>query len=423
MIGDPETLLRRLLDGGIAAVSPANVVSRFLPAPPAGRTVVVGGGKGAAAMARAVEDHWPEALSGLVVTPYGHTVPCRHIEIVEAAHPAPDDNGVAVARRMLRVVRALSAEDLVLCLLSGGASSLLSLPAAGVGLEAKRAVTCSLLLSGATIAEINCVRKHLSAIKGGRLGAACAPARLVTLAISDVPGDDLSTIGSGPTVADPTTLADAISVLAGHGIEPPPAVAAALAEESNETPKPGDTGLAAGETFLIATPQTALEAAAKVARRSGVTPVILGDRIEGEARDVAKTHAALARRIATSAQPVAAPAVVLSGGEVTVTVRGDGRGGPNLEFLLALAIALDGQPGVHALAVDTDGRDGTADAAGATVGPAVLSRAGDLHMDPRSHLARNDSYGFFASLGSLVVTGPTLTNVGDFRAIFVAADR
>ena len=328
-----------------------------------------------------------------------------------------------LARRVLGAVGNLSDDDLVLCLLSGGASSLLSLPADGLGLEAKRSVTRTLLLSGATIADINCVRKHLSAIKGGRLAAACGPAQVVTLAISDVPGNDLSTIGSGPTVADPTTLADAISVLERYEIEPPATVTAALREERNESPKPGHAGLAPGEILLIATPQTALEAAAEVARRSGVTPFILSDRIEGEARDVAKAHAALARRIATSGQPVAPPAVVLSGGEVTVTVRGDGRGGPNLEYLLALAIALDGQPEVHALAVDTDGRDGTADAAGATVGPALLSRARALHLDSRSHLARNDSYTFFERFGSVVVTGPTLTNVGDFRAILIAADR
>ncbi len=423
MIGDPEGFLRTLLDGAIAAVSPATIVPGFLPALPAGRTVVVGAGKGGATMAQAVEGSWPGALNGLVVVPYGHAVPCRHIEIVEASHPVPDENGVAATRRVLGAVRNLSDDDLVLCLLSGGASSLLSLPADGVGLEAKRSVTRTLLVSGATIAEINCVRKHLSAIKGGRLAAACAPARVVTLAVSDVPGDDLSTIGSGPTVADPTTLGDAISVLERYEIEPPTTVAAALREERNESPKPGHAGLAPGETFLIATPQTALEAAAEVARRSGVTPFILSDRIEGEARDVAKTHAALASRIATSGQPVAPPAVVLSGGEVTVTVRGDGCGGPNHEFLLALAIALNGQPEVHALAVDTDGRDGTADAAGATIGPAVLSCADALHLDPQSHLTRNDSYTFFERLESLVVTGPTRTNVGDFRAILIAADR
>lgn len=418
MATDPRGLLRRLFDAARAAADPLLCVPPHLPAPPAGRTVVVGAGKAAAAMAKAVEEHWPGPLSGLVVTRYGHGVPCRRIEVVEASHPVPDEAGQRAAARILEIVTGLGPDDLVLCLISGGGSALLSLPAPGISLADKQAVNKALLKSGADIAEMNCVRKHLSAIKGGRLAAAAWPARLVSLLISDVPGDDPSVIASGPTVADPTTLADARSVLARYGIDPPAAVAARLAG-TDETPKPGDPRLARSETILVARPQESLEAAARVAREAGITPVILGDSIEGEAREVAQVMAGIARQVSRHGQPVPPPAVLLSGGETTVTVRGSGRGGRNAEFLLALAVALRGHPGIHALAADTDGIDGTEDNAGCLLGPDSLARAEALGIDAKARLAENDGYGFFSALGDLVVTGPTLTNVNDFRAILV----
>jgi glycerate 2-kinase len=422
----PRALLRRLLDAGLAASAPARVVPPHLPAPPKGRTIVVGAGKAAAAMARAVEDHWPGALEGLVVTRYGHGVPCRSIAVVEASHPVPDSAGEAAARQMLDLVRGLGPDDLVLCLMSGGASALLALPADGIALGDKRELTRALLASGATIGEINCVRKHLSAIKGGRLAAAAAPAEIVTLAISDVPGDDPAVIGSGPTVADPSTFAEARAILARRAIVPPPAIARLLAASSDETPKPGDPRLARSRFVLVATPERALAAAADEARGLGLTPVVLSDRIEGEAREVAKVHAAIAlqaaaARLVVGAAPVKLPAVILSGGEATVTVRGKGRGGPNAEFVLALALALGGHERIHALACDSDGIDGTEDNAGAFAGPDTRARAAGLGLDLGALLDDNDAYGAFAALGDLVVTGPTLTNVNDFRAILVEA--
>ncbi len=406
----------------VAAAAPDGRVPARLPAPPPGRTVVIGAGKAAAAMARAVEDHWPadRPLSGLVVTRYGHGVgPLPRIEVVEAAHPVPDAAGQAAAARILELVRGLFADDLVLCLMSGGASSLLALPARGVDLAAKQAVNRALLRSGAGIHEMNCVRKHLSAIKGGRLAAAAAPARVVTLLISDVPGDDPSVIGSGPTVPDATTLADARAVLARYGIEPPPAVAAWLLDPAAETPKPGDPAFADTRADVIATPQGSLEAAAAVAREAGFTPVILGDAIEGEAADVARVMAGIARQCAAHGQPAPPPCALISGGETTVTVRGRGRGGRNAEFLLALAVALDAHPGIDALACDTDGIDGTEDNAGALLSPDSLARAAALGIGARDRLGDNDGYGFFGALGDLVITGPTRTNVNDFRAILV----
>jgi hydroxypyruvate reductase len=416
---DPKALLRLMFDAAVRAALPETVVPPALPEPPKGRTVVVGGGKASAAMARAIETHWDGPLEGLVVTRYGHAVACDRIEIVEAAHPVPDAAGREAARRMVELVRGLGADDLVLAPISGGGSALLSAPAAGLSLEDKQALTRALLKSGATIHEMNCVRKHLSAIKGGRLAATAAPARVVALLISDVPGDDPAVIASGPTVPDPTTLADAREILAKYRIAEPQAALEALAEPANETPKPGDPAFARAEVRLVATPEKSLEAAALVAAEHGMRAHILGDAIEGEASDVAKVMAGIAHQVARRGQPFAPPCVLLSGGETTVTVRGQGRGGRNVEFLLALAVALGGQAGIHALACDTDGIDGTEDNAGAVLGPDSLARAQDLGLRPRAMLADNDGYGFFGALGDLVQSGPTLTNVNDFRAVLV----
>lgn len=414
-----DSLLHLLYESAVAAADPRIMLADFLPPPPKGRTVVVGAGKAAASMARAVEDHWRGDLSGLVVTRYGHALPCNRIEVIEAAHPVPDAAGRDAARRILQLVQGLGPDDLALCLISGGGSALLSLPGEGLSLEDKQGLNGQLLKSGATISEMNCVRKHLSAIKGGRLAVAASPAKVVSLAISDVPGDDLDVIASGPTVADPTTLADARKILASYGIEPAVAISAALDNPAFETPKPGDPALAGVETVLIATPQMALEAAAVKAREHGVTPLILGDSIEGEAREVAQVMAGIARQVVRHGQPAQRPCVLLSGGETTVTVRGDGRGGRNAEFLLALAIALEGLEGVSAIACDTDGIDGSEDNAGCVLGPDTLKRAKEKGLDAEAYLANNDAYSFFAALDDLVVSGPTLTNVNDFRAILV----
>jgi hydroxypyruvate reductase len=416
----PQALLRQLFEAALAAADPTRCLPPHLPPAPKGRTIVVGAGKAAAKMARVVEDHWQGSLTGLVVTRYGHGVPCQRIEVVEAAHPVPDAAGQQAAARILQMVQGLTADDLVLCLISGGGSALLALPAPGLTLEDKRAINRALLKSGANIAEMNCVRKHLSAIKGGRLAAAAAPARLVSLLISDVPGDDPAVIASGPTVPDPTSSADALAVLGKYRIDAPAAVIAHLKSAVSETPKPGDPRLARATVTIIARPQDALEAAAAAARAAGWTPLILGDSLEGEAREVAIVHAGIARQVRRHGQPVAPPAVLLSGGETTVTVRGTGRGGRNAEFLLALAVALDGAPGIHTIAGDTDGIDGTEDNAGCLLSPDSLARAATKGLDARRHLADNDGYGFFSALGDLVVTGPTRTNVNDFRAILIA---
>jgi glycerate 2-kinase len=416
---DPRDLLRRMFDAAVNAAQPEHCIPRFLPEAPRGRTIVIGAGKASAAMARALETHWPGELDGLVVTRYGYAVPCERIEIVEAAHPVPDAAGLAAAQRILARVQGLTADDLVICLISGGGSALLALPGEGLTLEDKQAVNRALLKSGATISEMNCVRRHLSAIKGGRLAAACHPARVVNLLISDVPGDDPIDIASGPTVADPTTCADARDILRRYAIAVPDAVAAFLERPQAETVKPGDARLARCETHLVATPQMALEAAADVARAAGIAPVILGDSIEGEARDVGKVIAGIARQVALHGQPITRPCVLLSGGETTVTVRGSGRGGRNVEFLLSLAIALDGAPGVYALAGDTDGVDGQEEIAGALMTPDTLARAWQHGLRPRDALADNDGHGFFGALGDAVVTGPTLTNVNDFRAVLL----
>lgn len=416
-----QALLRRMFDAAIASAQPALCIPPHLPAPPKGRLVVVGAGKASAAMARAVEDNWPGPLSGLVVTRYGYAVPCERIEIVEAAHPVPDAAGMNAAQRMLDLVATLGADDLVLCLFSGGGSALLPLPLQGLNLDLEQTVNRALLACGAGIGEMNCVRRHLSAIKGGRLAAACHPARVHALLISDVPGDRPTDIASGPTVPDPTSCADALAIARRYGIELPPAVREVLESGRGETVKPGDPLLARSTVRIIATPQMALEAAAQVARAAGVVPYILGDAIEGEARDVGKVLAAIALQAAEHDQPFAAPCVLLSGGETTVTVRGTGRGGRNVEYLLSLAIALQGHPRIHALAGDTDGVDGQEEIAGGRAGPDSLARAWALGLRPKDMLDNNDGHGFFAALGDSVVTGPTLTNVNDFRAILIEA--
>jgi glycerate 2-kinase len=418
---DHRKLLRDMFDAAVAAASPELCVPRHLPKPPKGRTVVVGAGKAAAAMAAAVEASWSGPIEGLVVTRYGHSVPCRHIEVIEAAHPVPDAAGREAARRILEKVAGLAPDDLVLCLLSGGGSALLSLPAPGVKLEDKQAINRALLRSGAPIDEMNCVRKHLSAIKGGRLAVAAAPATVVSLMISDVPGDDPSVIASGPTVPDATTSADAIAILQSYGIENPQSMMAHLQSPAAETPKPGDPRFRNVTNLVVATPQDALEASARVARAAGFQPLILGNAIEGEARDVGLVHAGIAKQVAGFGQPTAPPCALISGGETTVTVRGNGRGGRNAEFLLSLALALDGRAGIAAIAADTDGIDGSEDNAGAVLLPDTLDRAARAGLNPKAHLANNDAYPVFAQLGDLVVTGPTRTNVNDFRAILIAA--
>ena len=414
-----QALLRALFDAAVAAADPFRCLPAYLPEPPKGRTIVIGAGKAGGSMARALEDHWAGPLEGLVVTRYGHKIPTERIEVVEAAHPVPDEAGREAAARILKMVQGLTAEDLVICLISGGGSALLAAPAEGLTLADKQAVNKGLLKSGATITEMNCVRKHLSAIKGGRLAAACAPAQVVTLLISDVPGDDPSVIASGPTVGDPTTCADALAILDKYNLREPAAAYEYIKRGHDETPKPGDPRLARATTRMIATPQASLEAAAALARASGVTPVILGDSLEGESRDVALVRAGIAKQVARHNQPVAAPCVLLSGGETTVTVRGKGRGGRNAEFLLALAVALEGHPQIHAVACDTDGVDGTEDNAGAILTPDTLARAESMGLRAKDFLANNDGYTFFSNLKDLIHTGPTLTNVNDFRAILV----
>ncbi len=423
MPSDPRSLLQTLFATAVSEADPAVLVPRYLPERPKGRTIVVGAGKGSASMARAFERAWAEAgngpLEGLVVTRYGHAVACEHIEIVEAAHPVPDSAGEAAAKRMLEMVKGLTADDLVVALISGGGSALLSLPADGLTLADKQSINRQLLKSGADIGEMNCVRKHLSAIKGGRLAAGAAPARVYTLLISDVPGDDPGVIASGPTQPDETTFSDARAILARYGITEPASVIRHLEAAIGETPKPGDVCFDATETRMIATPQMSLEAAAKIAREHGYTPLILSDCIEGEARDVARVMAGIARQVVAHGQPIAAPCVILSGGETTVTVRGTGRGGRNVEFLLALGVALNGLERIHAIAGDTDGVDGIEEIAGGILSPASLARAAALGLNPAAMLDNNDGHSFFEALGDQVVTGPTLTNVNDFRAILI----
>ena len=429
---EPREFLESLFRAAVTRALPLHNTAACLPQPPKGRTIVIGAGKAGGSMAQAVEAFWPAdaPLEGLVVTRYHHIPPrpeglAQRIELVEAAHPVPDAAGLLAAQRMLAMVQGLTQDDLVLCLISGGGSALLTLPADGLTLADKQRINGALLDSGANISEMNCVRKHLSRIKGGRLAAACAPARVVTLTISDVPGDDPSIIASGPTVPDATTCADALAILTRYRIELPAAVLAQLGSGALETPKPGDAVFTGHEVHMIATPQQSLEAAAAVARAAGLNAYILSDEMEGESREVGKVHAALARGVARKGQPFSKPCVILSGGETTVTIRtqpqgvAKGRGGRAGEFCMGLAVALQGQSGVYALAADTDGIDGVEDNAGAFVAPDTLTRALACGMKIDTYLDRNDAYGFFDPLGDLVVTGPTNTNVNDFRALLI----
>jgi len=412
--------LRKIFAAAVGAADPRVVLSAHLPPVPSGRCVVVGAGKSAAVMAAAVEAAWPDVpLSGVVVTRYDHAVPTQRIEVIEASHPVPDDNSEQAARRILQAVQGLGPHDLVLALMSGGGSALMVLPAEGISGADKQAVNRALLRSGATISEMNAVRKHLSAIKGGRLAAAAAPARVITLAISDVPGDEPEVIGSGPTVPDATTYEQVRALVARYRLDLPESVAARLAAGLDETPKPGAFPV---DFRMIATPSMALTACAQAARQMGLTPLILGDALEGESREMGTVMAGIARSVALHGQPLHGPAVLLSGGESTVTIGSGaaGRGGRNTEFLLALAIALGGVPNVWALAGDTDGIDGTEDAAGAIVTPDTLARAQQAGLQPRAVLAGHDSYSLFDAIGDLVRTGPTLTNVNDIRAILIA---
>ena len=417
---EPRAFLRSLCDAALAAADPLTVLPAHLPEPPAGRTIVVGAGKAAAAMAKAVEDSWPGPLEGLVVTRYDHGLATERIEVVEAAHPVPDAAGRDAAKRILALAESAGEDDLLLCLISGGGSALLTLPAEGLSLEDKQVVNSALLRCGATISEMNCVRKHLSAVKGGRLAATGSPAQVVTLCISDVPGDEPAVIASGPTVPDPTTLGDVAAIIEKYDLQLPDAVTRHLAGPNAETPKPGDPLFTRCDTRLISRPQDSLEAAAARARELGVTPLILGDSLEGEAQQVGIVMAGLAQQAKRHGQPAAAPCVLLSGGETTVTLSGPGgRGGRNCEFLLSLAVHLDGLEGVSAVAIDTDGIDGSEDNAGAFVLPDSLARGEAQGLDGKAYLRAHDSYSFFQGLGDLIITGPTRTNVNDFRAILI----
>jgi hydroxypyruvate reductase len=428
LLNHPSALLRHLFDVAVTRALPGRILAAQLPPPPLGRTLVLGAGKAGGAMAQALEAAWPaEApLSGLVITAYGHCPPDyrpRRIELVEAAHPVPDAAGAKAAARILQMTQGLSPDDLVICLISGGGSALLSLPAHGLSLADKQAVNRALLKSGASISEMNCVRKHLSAIKGGRLGAACAPAQLLTLLISDVPGDDPAVIASGPTLADATTCAEAWAICERYGVVLPAAARQGLSSGALETPKPGEACFAGHQLRMLATPQQSLQSAADAARALGIAAYILSDEIEGESRDVGRVHAAMARAVARHGEPFARPCVLLSGGETTVTLRdlqrAPGQGGRASEFLLGVAIALQGEPGVYALAADTDGIDGVGRNAGALLTPSSLARAAALGLKPQTELDAHNAAGFFEALGDLIITGPTFTNVNDFRALLI----
>lgn len=413
----PNALLRALFDRAVAVADPMRAIPQALPARPKGRVVIVGAGKASARMAEAVESVWGPC-EGIVITRYGHARPCQGVEVVEAAHPVPDAAGAKATARILDLLSGLGEGDFVLALISGGASALMVAPVAGVSLDDKRAVNTALLASGAPIDRMNTVRKHLSRVKGGQLAAAAYPAQMLALMISDVPGDDLAFIGSGPTVGDASTPQEAWMALERWSVTVPASVRAALRWGSGVVP-PGDARLSRVKNRVIAAPAQSLAAAADLARQAGCEVETLGDRVEGEARDIARAHAGLARDLAARRVTGAAPLVLLSGGELTVTRRGDGTGGPNAEYALALALALQGAAGIHAIACDTDGVDGAAEVAGAIIGPDTLARAKALGLDPAASLTRNDAHSFFAALGDQVVTGPTLTNVNDFRAILI----
>ncbi len=423
---EARPFLNDLFATSISAVSPERTLPSHLPSPPKGRTLILGAGKAAASMAKSVQDNWKgprdaNRFGGMVVTRYNHDLPLDGIEVVQSGHPMPDDNGEKAARKMLQLASELTQDDMLLCLMSGGASALLSCPAEGLNMRDIRAVNKALLTCGAAIDEMNCVRKHLSAVAGGRLARAAGKAKIVTLLVSDVPGDDPSVIGSGPTVADPTTFADALAVIKKYGITPPAPVMQHLEAGREESVKPGDACVKNSESIIIARPQDALDAAEALARKHGVTPVILGHRIEGEAREVARVMAGIAFHIEEQGQPARAPAVIISGGETTVTVKGEhGRGGRNAEYLLSLMIALGGHPRISAMAGDTDGIDGTEDNAGAIITPDSLQRGLAQGMKATDFLANNDAYSYFWKLNDLIITGPTRTNVNDFRAILVA---
>lgn len=415
----PRELLENMFKAAIQAAQPESCIPPFLPEKPKGRTIVIGAGKASAEMARVLEANWDGPLEGTIVTRYGHAVPCKQIKILEAAHPVPDEAGLQGSKELLNTVANLTADDLVICLISGGGSSLLPLPGEGVTLEDKQNISRALLKSGANINEMNCVRRHLSAIKGGRLAAACYPAKVVNLLISDVPGDNPMDIASGPTAGDPTSCADALDIIRRYSIDIPAGVRELLESGNGETIKPDDKRLANVSTHLIATPQLALLAAAEVAKKAGVNPVLLGDSIEGESKDVAKVMAGIALSVRAHGQPVEAPCVLLSGGETTVTIRGDGRGGRNVEFLLSVAVSLNGADNVYGIAGDTDGVDGQEEIAGAICTPDTIRRAWEKKIHPRDSLDNNDGHSFFEALGDSVMTGPTLTNVNDFRAILI----
>ena len=408
-------LMKSMFDAAIKQALPSNSVPMHMPMPPKGRTIVVGAGKASAAMAQVFEQNWKGPLEGLIVTRYGHAVPCKSIEIVEAAHPVPDESGTKAAARISQMMQGLTKDDLVVALISGGGSALLSLPVDGVTVDEKRAVNRALLNSGAPIGEMNCVRKHLSKIKGGRLAAAAYPAQVHTLVISDVPGDDLAAVASGPTVADPSTFAEARAIIAKYNIEVPSPVTAHLAAAKDETPK----NLSNTTSICIASPQKSLEAAAALAKKAGYTPIILGDAIEGEAREVGIVLAGIAMQARRFGQPIKPPCAIISGGETTVTVQGNGAGGRNVEFLLSLALKLNGAEKIYALAGDTDGIDGAREVAGAYITPETLVIARNLKIDPWTSLSNNDAHNFFAATQSQIITGPTLTNVNDFRVILV----
>ncbi len=416
---EPRKLLEDMFTAAVGAAQAERCIPPFLPAAPKGRTIVIGAGKASAEMARVLEANWQGPLEGVVVTRYGHAVPCQHITILEAAHPVPDDAGLKASNTILKTVSNLTEDDLVICLISGGGSALMPLPGEGVTLEDKQNINRALLKSGANITEMNCVRRHLSNIKGGRLAAAAYPAKVVNLLISDVPGDDPIDIASGPTVGDATTCADALEIIRRYQIDLPEGARRLLESGEGETVKPDDQRVSTVTTHLIATPQLALLAAAEVAEKAGVTPVLLGDSIEGEAKDVGKVMAGIALSVKAHGQPVKAPCVLLSGGETTVTVKGDGRGGRNVEFLLSVAVALDGAADIYGVAGDTDGVDGLEDIAGAIITPDTIERAWQKKMPPRDSLANNDGHSFFEALGDSIVTGPTLTNVNDFRALLI----